>query len=297
VIYINELDVLDMKITEFKDKLVLEQVADFDVGQTLECGQCFNFEKLKENEYVVLALGHLLHIKQVADTVTMFNTTLDEYELIWKNYFDLDRDYGDIKRTLKEADELLVPAIDAKWGVHILNQEFSENLMSFIISQTKQITQIKQIVRMISEKFGEFAGEIDGKKYYLFPEISVLKNMTQQDFLDCKTGFRAPYLVNAAAFLTPEMNGEYFSSKTYEEAKKELLSIKGVGEKVANCVLLFSLGYRNAFPVDVWIKRTMEDLYFHKDTRVDIIQKFGEERFGDLGGYAQQYLFYYGKSK
>lgn len=284
------------ELTYENNNTIIKGIEDFDIGQTLECGQCFHFYKIGEDDYLVVAYGKLLHISQNGKNVTFHDTTIEEYDEIWANYFDLDRDYGEIKRYLLNKDEILVPAIEKKWGVRILNQEFSETLMSFIISQTKQIPQIKQVVNDISRKYGKYVGEYNGEKYYAFPDIKSLKKITEEQFIECKAGFRAKYLVNASLFLSEDMNKDYFASYTYEEAKKVLTSIKGVGEKVANCVLLFSLGYRNAFPVDVWIKRTMEELYFKKETSKDVIQKFGEEKFGEYGGYAQQYLFYYGKT-
>lgn len=284
------------ELTYENNNTIIKGIDDFDIGQTLECGQCFHFYKIGKDDYLVVAYGKLLHISQNGKNVTFHDTTIEEYDEIWADYFDLDRDYGEIKRYLLNKDEILVPAIEKKWGVRILNQEFSETLMSFIISQTKQIPQIKQVVNDISRKYGKYVGEYNGEKYYAFPDIKSLKKITEEQFIECKAGFRAKYLVNASLFLSEDMNKDYFASYTYEEAKKVLTSIKGVGEKVANCVLLFSLGYRNAFPVDVWIKRTMEELYFKKETSKDVIQKFGEEKFGEYGGYAQQYLFYYGKT-
>lgn len=285
-----------MKIQEKDGSVIVEDVSDFLLSQTLECGQCFHFDKVGEEEYIVVAFEKMLHIKQEKNVLIFYNTSIEEYKNIWNKYFDLDRDYSVIKAFLINADDKLIPAIEEKYGVRILNQEFSETLMSFIISQTKQIPQIKQVVSAISEKFGKFVGEYNGKKYYSFPNISRLKTISKEEFLECKAGFRASYLVEAARFLENKMNEDFFSEYTYDEAKDTLTSIKGVGEKVANCVLLFSLGYRNAFPVDVWIKRTMEELYFHKETDKAVIQKFGEEMFKEYGGYAQQYLFYFGKT-
>lgn len=285
-----------MKAEEKNGCIVIEKVSDFLLSQTLECGQCFHFYKLAEEEYVVVAYDKMLHIKQNGEELVFYNTSKEDYNNIWRKYFDLDRDYSSIKSFLIKADKKLVPAINEKYGVRILNQQFSETLMSFIISQTKQIPQIKQVVNTISERYGKCVGEYLGKQYYSFPDINALKAITKEEFLECKAGFRAEYLVEAAKFLENRMNEDFFSEYTYDEAKAKLMSIKGVGEKVANCVLLFSLGYRNAFPVDVWIKRTMEDLYFHKETNKTVIQKFGEERFKEYGGYAQQYLFYFGKT-
>ncbi len=285
-----------MKAEEKNGCIIIEKVSDFLLSQTLECGQCFHFYKLAEEEYVVVAYDKMLHIKQNGEELVFYNTSKEDYNNIWRKYFDLDRDYSSIKSFLIKADKKLVPAINEKYGVRILNQQFSETLMSFIISQTKQIPQIKQVVNTISERYGKCVGEYLGKQYYSFPDINALKAITKEEFLECKAGFRAEYLVEAAKFLENRMNEDFFSEYTYDEAKAKLMSIKGVGEKVANCVLLFSLGYRNAFPVDVWIKRTMEELYFHKETNKTVIQKFGEERFKEYGGYAQQYLFYFGKT-
>lgn len=285
-----------MKVEEKNGCIIIEKVSDFLLSQTLECGQCFHFYKLAEEEYVVVAYDKMLHIKQNGEELVFYNTSKEDYNNIWRKYFDLDRDYSSIKSFLIKADKKLVPAINEKYGVRILNQQFSETLMSFIISQTKQIPQIKQVVNTISERYGKCVGEYLGKQYYSFPDINALKAITEEEFLECKAGFRAEYLVEAAKFLENRMNEDFFSEYTYDEAKAKLMSIKGVGEKVANCVLLFSLGYRNAFPVDVWIKRTMEELYFHKETNKTVIQKFGEERFKEYGGYAQQYLFYFGKT-
>ena len=285
-----------MKAEEKNGCIIIKKVSDFLLSQTLECGQCFHFYKLAEEEYVVVAYDKMLHIKQNGEELVFYNTSKEDYNNIWRKYFDLDRDYSSIKSFLIKADKKLVPAINEKYGVRILNQQFSETLMSFIISQTKQIPQIKQVVNTISERYGKCVGEYLGKQYYSFPDINALKAITKEEFLECKAGFRAEYLVEAAKFLENRMNEDFFSEYTYDEAKAKLMSIKGVGEKVANCVLLFSLGYRNAFPVDVWIKRTMEELYFHKETNKTVIQKFGEERFKEYGGYAQQYLFYFGKT-
>lgn len=285
-----------MKVQEKNGCIIIENLRDFLLSQTLECGQCFHFYKLDDEEYIVVAYEKMLHIKQIGEELVFYNTSMEDYNNIWRKYFDLNRDYSSIKAFLIKADEKLVPAINEKYGVRILNQQFSETLMSFIISQTKQIPQIKQVVNTISERYGRCVGEYLGKKYYSFPDIKALKAITKEEFLECKAGFRAEYLVEAAKFLENRMNEDFFSEYTYDEAKAKLMSIKGVGEKVANCVLLFSLGYRNAFPVDVWIKRTMEDLYFHKETNKTVIQKFGEEKFKEYGGYAQQYLFYFGKT-
>lgn len=282
-----------MKIQQKNDNLIIKDVKDFNIEHIFECGQCFNFEKLSEMDYITVAYGKMLHITQDDDVVTLYNTTLEDYENIWKHYFDMDTDYGKIKEFLKDNDEKIVPAIEDKWGIRILNQEFFEMLLSFIISQNKQIPHIKQIVRGISEKYGKELGEYNGRKYYSFPTLDELDIVTEEDFRALKTGFRAPYLMDAIKYARAGLCKKSFENLVYEDAIKEMLKIKGVGEKVANCIALFSLGYRNAFPVDVWVKRVMEETYFGKDTSKEDIMKFAKEKFGEYGGYAQQYHFYY----
>ena len=276
----------------------LKNICDFDLAQTLECGQCFHFVKLDENDYVLTAKGRLLHVSQQADTVTFYDTEEDEYVNVWKDYFDMDRDYSEIKNKLLEKDDKLKDAIESMWGVRILNQDFFETLISFIISQNKQIPHIKKIVADISAKFGTYKGTYGGADMYTFPTLEQLANASEEDFKELKTGFRAPYIMDA---IRRNMAGQFdineLKSMDYDSCIKELMTIKGVGEKVANCVSLFGLGKKEAFPVDVWIKRIMETMYFDGvDTPKDKIAAFAKEQFGELGGFAQQYLFYYGKS-
>ncbi len=277
---------------------VLKNVNDFDLAQTLECGQCFHFIKLAEEDYVLTAMNRLLHVSQQADTVIFYDTDERQYEEIWKHYFDLDRDYSLIKSTLLEKNSQLKDAIDSMWGVRILNQEYFETLISFIISQNKQIPHIKKIVADISSKYGTYKGTFNGTDMYTFPTLEQLKDSGEEDFKELKTGFRAPYIMDAIRKnLAGCFDENTLRNMGYEDCIKELTTIKGVGEKVANCVALFGLGKREAFPVDVWIKRIMETMYFDgRETSKDKIAAYAKELFGDLGGYAQQYLFYYGKT-
>ncbi len=272
--------------------------SDFNLKETLECGQCFHFNKIDENEYVLTAYGHLLHIRQDDKSLVFYNTDEDLYNMLWKRYFDIERDYGKIKEELLEKDDKLSEAISAMSGVRILNQEFFETLISFIISQNKQIPHIKKIVADISEKYGTYMGDIKGILMYAFPDVKQLRQATVEDLKELKTGFRAPYIYDA-------VDRVYNGSINYDELVKmdsaagieKMCEIKGVGNKVASCVSLFALGKRDSFPIDVWIKRIMEYLYFNgQDTSKDTIARLAKNHFGELGGYAQQYLFYYGKT-
>jgi N-glycosylase/DNA lyase len=284
-----------MQIEEKNGNLILTKVKDFNIEQILECGQCFHFVKLKDMEYVTVAYDKALHIKQESDTVILYDTDMNDYNSVWKKYFDMDTDYGKIKKYLKENCKELTDAIREKSGIRILRQDFTETLLSFIISQNKQIPHIKQIVAGISKEYGRLAGVIEGQEFYSFPKLEELLRITEDDFRSLKTGFRAPYLCDAISHLKEWGEMESFADLSYEEAKNKLMTIKGVGDKVANCVLLFGLGYTSAFPVDVWIKRIMESIYFKEDTSKDKIMDYAKERFGEYGGYAQQYLFYFAR--
>lgn len=295
-----------MNIYSSDKNLILENVPDFDIEEVLECGQCFHFTKLNDKEYEILALGKYLHIKQenslqevdLSNRITLYNTSIDDYEMLWKDYFDMDRDYHHIKNHIVSIDDRLADAVAAKKGVRIIKQEFFETLISFIISQNKQIPHIKQIVHTISERYGDEIVLPDGRKVYSFPTVEKLYQVSEEELRECKVGFRAPYIRNAVEKVYDgEIDGLMLQNLSVSEARERLMTIKGVGEKVANCVLLFGLGFTDVFPVDVWMKRIMEHMYFGQDTKKEIIEKFAMDRYGEYAGFAQQYLFYYGREQ
>lgn len=280
---------------ENKD-FILKNVKNFDLGQTLECGQCFHFKKLGESEYGLVAFGKLLHVKQQKDTVIFYNTSEDEYQKVWMRYFDLDRDYGEIKDYLLDRDDHLKSAIETMQGVRILRQEFFEILISFIISQNKQIPHIKQIVETISRKFGTYVGNIGEEEFFAFPDSEKMKHITLEELRECKTGFRAPYILDAVIKVNDlSIHEEFLKKADLQICAESLMKIKGVGEKISNCVMLYGLEKREAFPIDVWMKRIMEFIYFDRQATIEEIACLAKEKFGQYGGYAQQYLFYYGR--
>lgn len=286
-----------MDIVQKDNDIYLYNVEDFDLGQTLECGQCFRFNKIKDNEYIIVAYHIMQRVGQVQDTVIFYDCDIDTFNNVWYEYFDFGTNYKEIKEYLLQYDDKLKEAIEKKNGIRILKQEFFENLLSFIISQNKQIPHIMKIVDDIANKYGDKLGEYEGREYYSFPTVEQLKGATEEDFKALKTGFRSPYLMDAIRLVADgTINPDNFKDLSTLEVEKELTRIKGVGTKVANCVLLFSLGRRDAFPVDVWIQRIMEELYYNGEkTKKEVIIDFAKEHFGEYGGYAQQYLFYYAR--
>ena len=200
-----------MKIEINNNDLWVSELIDFRIGQTLECGQSFHFEKTNNDEYIIIAHNRILKVKEHShNTVVFYDTTKEEFENVWIKYFDLDRDYSEIKRVLLEKDDKLRTAIEEKNGVRIMNQDFFEMLLSFIISQNKQIPHIKKIVFDISQKWGNYLGRVNDKAYYSFPTKEQMAGCTIEDFIQLKTGFRAPYLYDAVnKVLSGEISEEY----------------------------------------------------------------------------------------
>lgn len=287
-----------MKVSCENNIVTVDGVNDFTLSQILECGQCFHFDKLDEEVYEVVAFGRAVKMEQTDKVLRIYGSSMEDYEGIWKLYLDMDNDYGLIKQSVIKADGALKTAVDEKSGIHILNQDFFETLISFIVSQNKSIPQIKQCVKNISHRFGDEVIGYNGEAFYVFPDVQRLHDATEEELRECKVGFRAPYIKNATeAVYSGAVTKEKLDELDIAQARELLMTIKGVEEKVANCVLLFGLGRREAFPVDVWMKRIMEQMYFDgKDTKKQDIEAFAVNKFGDLGGYAQQYLFDYART-
>ncbi|ONI46699.1 8-oxoguanine DNA glycosylase [Candidatus Epulonipiscioides saccharophilum] len=274
------------------------QVNDFNITQTLECGQIFRFYKIEPDNFNIIAKDKVINISQREDQLIIENTTLDEFNSFWKHYLDLDEDYCYIKNTLYEIDEHIKTAIRYGCGIRILRQDPFEMLISFIISQQKSIPQIKQCIDNMAERFGNVIfQEINNETYYSFPTLEELSKVSLQDLIDCKLGFRAAYINDAIEKLkSKEVDLEKISSMETGQARKELMKIKGVGKKVADCVLLFAYHRTEVFPTDVWIKRVMEGLYFDEGpTKLEVIDNFARNTYKDLAGFAQQYLFFYAR--
>jgi N-glycosylase/DNA lyase len=301
---VNQKEILKMRcnlvnIREVDNNIVLEGIDKFEIEQILECGQCFRFERIDRNKYTIISRGKHLYVEQTGSDVTFFNTTINDYEYIWKEYFDIERDYSRIINEILESDNTIIDSVEAKSGIRIVKQEPFETLISFIISQNKQIPHIKKIVETLSVKYGDFIYEYNNKKIYAFPTIEQLAAVTEEELRDCKVGFRAPYIKDACNKLVDgTINFIELYKLSTREAREKLMQIKGVGEKIADCVLLFALGKTDVFPTDVWIKRVVESKYFNgKECSKKEILEFAANKFGDLSGYAQQYLFYYGREQ
>ena len=296
------------EIEEQNDRVILKGVKDFNIKQILECGQCFRWERISDTDYIVVAYRKVIEIMQNGDEVIIYNTNLKDFNEIWKDYFDLDRDYTYIKSELSK-DELLKNSVEFGYGIRILNQEPFEILISFIISARNSIPSIMKTIKKISEKWGDKL-EYKDNIYYAFPTPEQLKDATLEEIKETGASFRSKYILDTInkinAVEDSKHNGaltevlkvydlEYITSLPSEECHKALQNFMGVGAKVADCIMLFSMGKHAAFPVDVWVKRAMIHFYVAPDVSLNKIRIFGRDKFGDLSGLAQQYLFYYAR--
>ncbi len=267
---------------EFKNGSVyIAGIESFSLPNTLDCGQAFRWEELYKNCWHGVAFNKYLKIEKLADgTVVLHNITKEDFYSIWVNYFDLDRDYEEIVNAVSD-NKILKEASEFGRGIRVLNQEPWETLCSFIISQNNNIKRIKGIISRLCESFGE---KTDG--YYTFPTAEKIATLSLEDLAVLRAGFRAKYILDAA---TKVANGEIdlssLKSMSLDDARNELMKIKGVGPKVADCALLFSHKHIEAFPKDVWIKRAMEKLFDGE------LPKEAEK----YAGIVQQYIFFYAR--
>lgn len=285
-----------MKIYEENNSVILEGVADFDPKHIFECGQCFRWHKQDDGSYTGVAMGKILNVKREDNKIYLNNTNLEDFNNIWYNYFDLETNYTDIKKTLKNMDEYLDKACDFGWGIRILRQDGWEMLISFIISSNNRIPMIQKAIDNLSRNYGKYIGEYGGKEYYAFPTPEELNKASQEEIRACQTGFRDKYIKSTAESVVAN-NDDVVGYKRLEtdECIKELLKFNGVGPKVADCITLFGMQKYDTFPVDVWVKRVMQEFYVDEDMSLQKIRSYAIDKFGDLSGFAQQYLFYYAR--
>ncbi len=284
-----------MKITEKNNQLIIENVNDFNIKHIFECGQCFRWEKEENGSYTGVVKNKVINVMQKDDTVIFENMNINDYENIIKNYFDFDVDYLSIKEKLNN-DEIMNTAINFGQGIRILNQDEWEIMISFMISANNRIPMIKKVIENLSYNFGDFICSYRGRDYFSFPTAEQLSNAPIEKIMECKAGFRSERIKEAATrFLTENETIYDLKNRTYDEGLNYLKTYKGIGDKVANCILLFSMKQLSTFPVDVWVRRVMQTLYVDSKTNDKDIRNFAENKFGNLSGYAQQYLFYYAR--
>jgi N-glycosylase/DNA lyase len=270
-----------MKILEKDGNILLYDFENFTLAETLDCGQAFRWSETEKDIWQGVAFGKYLKLGAKDGVITFYNTTMDDFNNVWQNYFDLGRNYGEIITAIS-VDKTLKEASSFAGGIRILRQEPWEALCSFIISQNNNIPRIKGIIDRLCQNFGEEIKE----GVFSFPTAQRLAELSVEDLGILRSGFRAKYILDAAKKVAwGEVDLESLKTAELSDARAELMKIYGVGEKVADCTLLFGLCRIEAFPKDVWIKKAMEKLF--GGVLPDCALPFA--------GIAQQYIFHYAR--
>lgn len=270
-------DEMDYKIDG--KNIIIENAKNFVLAETLDCGQAFRWS-LSDGVWEGIAGGKLRRLSQNGDAITIYDCDETEFNDFYKPYFDLERDYGNIVNAISE-NEILKSATEIAGGIRILRQEPWETLCSFIISQNNNIPRIKGIIDRLCENFGD---RVEGG--FSFPTAEKIAKLTLEDLAPLRSGFRAKYILDAAKkFASGEVSPGRINTLSTDEAREELMKIYGVGEKVADCTLLFGFSRIDAFPKDVWIKRAMSVLF---DGNLP-------ECATPYAGIVQQYIFHYAR--
>lgn len=312
------------KINFEKNKIILTDVRDFDADQIFNCGQCFRFEREKDGSYTGTAHNRIINVLAnpgyesgeviISNITDGVNLSVDEmradFEKIWREYFDLDRDYRKIKKKLSKRDPIIAEAIKCGEGIRILRQDPWETVVSFIISQNNNIPRIKKCIDSLAYNFGERigtcaagfgesilrSGDTCSREYYSLPGFDILAKMTPEELSACRLGYRARYLIETAMQVSADGGSKLYNlTGSGCEAVDYISGFCGVGPKVANCIALFSMGVYDSFPIDVWVKKVMHDLYGFDENDIQGMTRFAAEVYGRYSGIAQQYLFYYAR--
>ncbi len=265
-----------------RDGRVVVSAEDFDPALIFDCGQCFRFTPGSDGVWSGVAFGRALSAKRVGDEVEL-GCTEDDFQSVFRRYFDFDRDYKAARQRIS-SDDFTRQAAEFGAGIRILNQDFWEALCSFILSQCNNIARIRGIIERLCGTFGDKIAP--GK--YSFPSAERLATLTPDDLAPLRSGYRAPYVIAAAREVAEgRITPDELLPMTTDGAIKRLCQMQGIGRKVASCVLLFGAGKRDAFPIDVWMKRALKE---HYPEGFDPVKTFGAD-----AGLAQQYIFHYAR--
>ena len=268
------------------------EVNYFNLKYTLECGQCFRWTK-EDEYYIGIIKDRVIKIKQEDSHLYILSNKEEDLEKVVKEYFELSKDYESIENRISKVDEYVKKAVSNTSGLRNLNQDLFETIISYIISANNNIPRISKSVNEISKRYGKKI-IFNEKEYYLFPTPEELKDVTIEEYRECGVGFRDKYIFNTVKEINEgKFNLDEIKELSTELLRDRLLSLMGIGPKVADCILLFSCGRQEVFPVDVWVERVMKKLYF-KEVNVSKkeILKYSNKNFGSDAGIIQQHLFY-----
>ena len=282
-----------------EQKYILTEVKSFELKDIFECGQCFRWNEEEDGSYTGIFDQNVLNVKKEDNQIIFKGICQGDITETVEKYFDMNRNYEKIKQQLSKKDSYMKESIEYGKGIRILNQDLWETIISFIISANNNIPRIKGIIERLSKNYGKEI-QWNGKKYYTFPTPEELKDVTVEEYRKLGLGFRDIRLYETTKMiLDKKVDLEKLEKNPNTlEVREQLLTLSGVGPKVADCILLFSTLKRfEVFPIDVWVRRVMNDLYIKNPDETKVskkqIEKIATEKFGNLAGIAQQYLFYW----
>lgn len=272
------------------NRLSFENVRDFDLTHIFECGQCFRWVPAGDGtgDYVGAAGSYAARISYDRPACSLKIEATGGDEAFWRQYFDLETDYSSVKEELRAGEPRMADPLKYGCGIRILNQDLYETIISFIISQNNNIPRIRRCIEAVCGRYGEYIGEAFGREWHAFPEPEALAAADTDDLAELKLGYRSDYIRAASEKYVEDRNAGRLPRE-----KEDILRYRGVGPKVADCVMLFGLRQTEAFPVDTWVRHIMSDMYGFAENDRKGMECFAREKFGCLAGYAQQYLFYY----
>ena len=281
-----------------KQKYEIKDMESFELKHIFDCGQCFRWNEEKDGSYTGVIKQGILNVKKENGLITFEGMLDGNIKEIVIDYFDLNNNYEEIKNKLSKIDDNMKKSIEYGYGIRILNQDLFECIISFIISANNNIPRIKGIIERLSKKCSRRV-IYNEKEYYLFPSVSELSKLSVEDLRSLGLGFRDIRVFNTCKKIKEKVVDldKLKEMKNSDEIREELLKLDGVGPKVADCIMLFSLKRYDVFPIDVWVRRVMNDLYIHNENEGKVnkkeILKIANELYGNICGLAQQYLFYY----
>ena len=270
------------------------KVCDFDLVSTILSGQCFRIYSEEDGSYTCIISDRVINVKQIEDILYVKSNDMNNIEEVIRYYFDLDNSYGEMNKIIS-CDEVMSLCVSKCKGYKILRQNGFEMCISYIISQNNNVKRISKSIDMLCKNRGKKIIFMN-KEYYLFPQYDDIKDITSEELKRYGVGFRDKYIKSAVDYVTENKEDVLSYRKlSTDECVKELIKFNGVGPKVADCIALFGMQKYDTFPVDVWVKRVMEEFYVEENLSLPKIRKFALDKWGDLAGFAQQYLFYYAR--
>ena len=279
-----------------EEGILLKHQKHFHPGDLFHCGQAFRWEEISRTHFLLVAFGRVIEVIKKEEDLLLLGADEEDFQSIWRSYFDLDTDYGRIQEILTKNDPVMKKAVDFGKGIRILKQEPFETFITFIISSNNNIKRIRGSIEGIAKSFGKPIGVYRGRMRYAFPTPEELAKASEEELKRLGLGYRARYVKESTKRIAEDPGIlESYMDHNRSACMNAITAYPGVGPKVGNCIVFFAMGKLDAFPVDVWVKRVMEVLYFKEETSVKTIENFARETFGEYAGYAQQYLFYYAR--